>query len=179
MPEQFPPGFLWGAATSAHQIEGSHHVDGRGESVCGYVNSWYLDALLGSGYPPDTLGPLLQRLTAEYPGRPLMFTANGIADGSAPGHDGRVHDARRIRFLRSDLAAVGAAIDPGADVRGYMHWSLLDNFEWALGYRPRFGLVYADDRTGERIVNDSGRHYARIVAAGRIVDWDEAAEPYG
>jgi beta-glucosidase len=128
----------------------------------------------GTEIVPGALRDLLVRLDREYPGVPLMITENGAIYGDSPTHDGRVHDVRRIRYLRAHLSAVAEAIAAGAPVVGYLHWSLLDNFEWALGYRPRFGLVYVDFRTGERIVKDSGLHYAEIVRAGRLVAWDEA-----
>ena len=65
----------------------------------------------------------------------MMVTENGCAYADGPGPDGRVRDDRRIDYLRAHLAAVHAAIDKGADIRGYYLWSLLDNFEWALGLR--------------------------------------------
>ncbi|WP_251857502.1 GH1 family beta-glucosidase [Herbiconiux sp. L3-i23] len=114
---------------------------------------------------PDSFRDLLIRLSRDYPGVPLLITENGAVSGESPTHDGRVHDVRRIAYLRSHLNAVHEAIAAGADVRGYLHWSLLDNFEWSLGYRPRFGLVHVDYPTGRRTIKDSGRHYADIVRA--------------
>lgn len=129
----------------------------------------------GTEIVPDALRDLLLRLHRDYPGVPLMVTENGAIYGDSPTHDGRVHDVRRIRYLRAHLSAIGEALEQGVPVLGYMHWSLLDNFEWALGYRPRFGLVYVDFRTGERIVKDSGLHYAEIARAGALIGWDGAA----
>jgi beta-glucosidase len=61
-----------------------------------------------------------------------------------------------------------------------MHWSLLDNFEWSLGYRPRFGLVHVDYATGTRTIKDSGRIYAEIVRSGGVIPADEPeVEPFG
>ena len=77
--------------------------------------------------------------------------------------DGGVHDPRRIEYLRSHLAAVEEAIGQGVDVRGYFAWSFLDNFEWAEGYGPRFGLTYVDFATQRRIPKDSARWYAEVV----------------
>lgn len=116
----------------------------------------------------DSLRKLLIRLATDYPGVPLMITENGGVFGDSPTHDGEVHDVRRIAFLREHLAAVHDAIQAGADVRGYLHWSLLDNFEWALGYRPRFGLVYVDYPTGRRTVKDSAYAYAEIARTGTL-----------
>jgi beta-glucosidase len=120
---------------------------------------------------PDSLRQLLVRLSVDYPGIPLMITENGAVEGSSPLHDGHVRDVRRTRYLRGHLAAIEQAIAEGADVVGYLHWSLLDNFEWSLGYRPRFGLVHVDYATGTRTIKDSARHYAEIIAANGLVDW--------
>ncbi|GGK74982.1 GH1 family beta-glucosidase [Mangrovihabitans endophyticus] len=128
---------------------------------------------------PGSLRDLLLRLHRDYPGTPLMITENGGVFGDGPTHDGRVHDSRRGAFLLSHLSAVAEAIDGGADVVGYLHWSLLDNFEWALGYRPRFGLVHVDYPTGERTVKDSGRLYARIAATGELPGAPPAVPPFG
>jgi beta-glucosidase len=129
----------------------------------------------GTEVVPDALRDLLIRLHRDYPGVPLMITENGAISGESPTHDGLVHDVRRIRYLRAHVKAIGEAIAAGAPVIGYTHWSLFDNFEWALGYRPRFGLVYVDYPSGARTIKDSGRHYAQIVAANRLIDWDETA----
>jgi beta-glucosidase len=133
----------------------------------------------GWEYAPDNLRRLLVRLSEEYPGMPLVVTENGAVYGDTPMHDGLVHDNRRIRFLLDHLRAVQDAITAGADVRGYFYWSLMDNFEWALGYRPRFGLTYVDYATGERTVKDSGRVYAEIARTGRLPESLPAIAPFG
>jgi beta-glucosidase len=117
---------------------------------------------------PTSLRDLLIRLHRDYPGVPLMITENGAVTGESPTHDGRVHDARRERYLLGHLRAVADAIAEGVDVRGYLHWSLLDNFEWSLGYRPRFGLVYVDYPTGNRTIKESARTYAAIARTGLL-----------
>ncbi|WP_246258238.1 GH1 family beta-glucosidase [Amycolatopsis anabasis] len=124
----------------------------------------------GLGWPivPDSLTDLLLRLRADYGDVPVLITENGAAFDDRPGADGRIRDDRRIRFLRDHLAAVHRAIERGAPVRGYFHWSLLDNFEWAMGYAPRFGLVHVDYASQARTVKDSGRYYARIAAANAL-----------
>jgi beta-glucosidase len=73
------------------------------------------------------------------------------------------HDERRIDFIREHVAATHDAIERGVPVLGYCHWSLLDNFEWRLGYAQRFGLVHVDYETQQRTIKDSGRYYARIA----------------
>jgi beta-glucosidase len=134
---------------------------------------------IGFEVVPDSLRALLLRLHREHPGLPLLITENGAAYGDTPTHDGLVHDTRRVEFLLAHLRAVAAAIDAGAPVLGYLHWSLLDNFEWALGYRARYGLTFVDHPTGRRTVKDSGRVYAAIARAGRLPDTLPAVAPYG
>ena len=128
---------------------------------------------------PESLTELLVRLHTDHPGTPLFVTENGGAFGDSPTHDGRVHDVRRTTLLRDHVLAVEAALDAGADVRGYLHWSLMDNFEWALGYRPRFGLTHVDYATGRRTVKDSGRYYAELIRANGVPPELPEVQPYG
>ena len=110
------------------------------------------------GWPvvPSGLRDLLVGLTESYGEKlpPMMVTENGVA---FPDElvDGRVDDPRRVEYLRTHMGAVGEAVDAGVDVRGFFVWSFLDNFEWAEGYRPRFGLVYTDYATQQRIPKTS------------------------
>lgn len=78
--------------------------------------------------------------------------------------DGKVHDSDRINFLARYLEKLSESIHAGADVRGYFHWSLLDNYEWHSGYRERFGLMYVDYATGQRIPKDSAFWYGEVAA---------------
>lgn len=112
---------------------------------------------------PETLLDLLVRLKSDYGSPPILITENGAAIDDTVGADGQVHDPRRIDYLRTHLAAVEEAIARGVDVGGYFAWSLMDNFEWALGYRPRFGITYVDFETQRRIPKDSARWYADVV----------------
>jgi beta-glucosidase len=105
-------------------------------------------------YPPG-LGHLV-RTWARRSGLPVYVTENGIADA---------RDAKRAAFLADHLRELQHSIADGVDVRGYYHWSLLDNFEWAEGYEPRFGLVEVDYATGARRIRESARFYARIAGA--------------
>jgi beta-glucosidase len=117
----------------------------------------------------DGLQTLLVRLGDEYPNLPPLYvTENGSAWDDVPAADGAVHDTQRIAYLRAHLEAVSAAIDEGADVRGYFAWSLLDNFEWAWGYEKRFGIIRVDYDTQVRTVKDSGLAYAAIIAGSRV-----------
>jgi beta-glucosidase len=124
----------------------------------------------GMGWPirPASLTELLLRLHREFPQLPLYVTENGAAFVDQVSHDGMVHDGQRIDYLRGHLAAVHAAIEAGADVRGYYLWSLLDNFEWAYGYAKRFGIIYVDYSTQRRTPKDSARWYADVVRRNSI-----------
>lgn len=92
-------------------------------------------------------------------GLPIYITENGIADAD---------DDQRADFIADHLAAVWRAIQAGADVRGYFYWSLMDNFEWARGFGPRFGLAAVDYKTMERTVRPSARIYARIAKQNHL-----------
>ncbi len=111
----------------------------------------------------DLLVDVHQRYGSALP--PVLITENGAAfvdefvDGPAP----VVDDPSRVEYLRSHIAAVGEAIDAGVDVRGYFVWSFMDNFEWAEGYRPRFGLVYVDYPTQRRIPKTSFAWYRAFL----------------
>jgi beta-glucosidase len=118
----------------------------------------------GTPIVPGALTDLLVRIREDYGDVPIMITENGAVFGEP------VHDARRVRFIRDHLAALHAAIARGVEVVGYCHWSLLDNFEWKLGYAQRFGLVHVDYETLERTVKDSGRYYGRVAAANEVVE---------
>lgn len=96
---------------------------------------------------------------------PIVLTENGMSNTDWVHADGRVHDAPRIDFTRAYLLELGRAIADGVDVRGYFHWSILDNFEWAEGYRERFGLVHVDYATLERTPKDSAFWYRDVIAS--------------
>jgi beta-glucosidase len=111
------------------------------------------------------LTDVLTWVTQRYGTMPLYVTENGSAFYDPPrAENGRVHDPLRVSYLRAHLSAVLDAIDQGADVRGYFAWSLLDNFEWSLGYSKRFGIVHVDYETQARTPKDSARLYSRIIA---------------
>ncbi|MCU1435163.1 MAG: bglA1 [Pseudarthrobacter sp.] len=117
---------------------------------------------------PDGLRKLLVRLGEEYPCLPpLYITENGAAYDDTVEPDGSVQDTERTGFILDHVAAVGEALDQGADVRGYFVWSLLDNFEWSWGYGKRFGIVRVDYGTFERTVKASGHAYARLIASAK------------
>lgn len=94
---------------------------------------------------------------------PLYITENGMSCHDVISLDGKVHDSNRIDFLNRYLLEISKAIDDNVDIRGYFHWSFMDNFEWAEGYNERFGLVYLDYTTQKRIIKDSGYWYKNVI----------------
>ncbi|HET6684364.1 MAG TPA: GH1 family beta-glucosidase [Gaiella sp.] len=115
---------------------------------------------------PDGLHELLLRLHDEYDAPPLYVTENGAAFGDTR-RNGTVDDPERTSYLDRHLGAVARAIADGVPVDGYFVWSLLDNFEWARGYAPRFGLVYVDYGTLERVPKQSYHWYRDFIARQR------------
>ena len=117
---------------------------------------------LGWEITPEALywGP---KFLHERYGLPLLITENGASFHDAPSRDGRVPDAARVDFMARYLAALQRAMREGVPVRGYFHWSLLDNFEWAHGYRQRFGLIYVDHKTQKRTLKDSALWYRNVI----------------
>ncbi len=121
------------------------------------------------GWPivPEGFTELLVGLKEKYGDRlpPIYITENGGAFNDTPGEDGRIRDARRIDYTHDHLLAIKAAMNQGVDVRGYFHWSLMDNFEWAEGYSQRFGLVFTDYETQKRIPKDSFHWYSQVIGS--------------
>ena len=112
---------------------------------------------------PASLTTLLERITRDYPGTPLMITENGAAYPEVPASDGEVRDTRRIEYLDGHLRACHDALAAGVDLRGYFLWSLMDNFEWAEGYAKRFGIVHVDYTTQQRVLKDSAKWYREVI----------------
>jgi beta-glucosidase len=118
---------------------------------------WHVD--------PGALREVLGRLCTEYAAPPVWITENGVPD--EPGPSSAVEDAGRVAYLRSHLDALDAALAAGADVRRYFHWSLLDNFEWELGYAVRFGLIRVEPGTLHRVPKRSALWYRDHIARVR------------
>ena len=116
---------------------------------------------------PDGLFELLVRLQDDYELPPLYVTENGAAYADQRSN-GTVEDPSRISYVERHLDAIARAIDRGIRVHGYFLWSLLDNFEWAMGYSRRFGIVYVDYATLERVPKASYRWYRDFIAAQRM-----------
>jgi beta-glucosidase len=118
--------------------------------------------LMGYEYYPESLEGTIRRAWEYTKGEvPIIVTENGI---------GTDDDAQRVAYVRTALEGVLACIADGIDVRGYTYWSLLDNFEWAYGYGPRFGIVDCDRATFARTPKDSARWLGRVARANALVD---------
>ena len=116
---------------------------------------------------PDGLYEVLMRLHDEYAVPRIYITENGAAFGDIRGHDGEVPDPERQEYLEGYIRAVGRAVQAGVPVSGYFVWSFLDNFEWAHGYSKRFGIVYVDYPTLERVPKGSFHWYRDLIRRHR------------
>lgn len=103
------------------------------------------------------------RFCFERYNKPIIITENGMSGNDWVHLDGKVHDYDRIDYINRHLLELNRAMRDGVDIRGYFHWSLLDNFEWAQGYHERFGLVHVDFENGNRTMKDSAYHFAEIA----------------
>lgn len=117
---------------------------------------------------PEGMYDTLKLVWSYRPTCRIMVTENGVPVPDVVDASGRVCDDARIRYLRLHIAQVHRAIADGIPVEGYFHWSLLDNFEWALGYSQRFGLVYVDYQTQERIIKESGHWFAQVISQNTL-----------
>jgi len=117
------------------------------------------------GWPvdPEGLTEMLVRVKEEYADLPLYVTENGRAVHDYVDPEGNVDDEERISYLEAHFRAARTAMERGADLRGYMVWSFLDNFEWAEGYSKRFGIVFVDYGTGRRTPKASARWYSEVI----------------
>jgi beta-glucosidase len=113
---------------------------------------------MGYEYWPQALEAAI-RYAADVTGNPIYVTENGI---------GTTDDTQRVRYVTDALGGVRRCLDDGIDIRGYFYWSLLDNFEWAFGYRPRFGLVGVDQPTQVRTIKPSAGWLGGIARANRL-----------
>ena len=128
---------------------------------------------MGWEITPDAFRDLLVRLHRDYTGprgTGLLITENGMARADEVGADGQVHDPERVDYLRAHVRAAAEAMEQGVDLRGYLVWSLLDNFEWAFGYAKRFGVVHVDYDTQVRTPKDSALWWSQLCRTGRVPD---------
>ena len=108
---------------------------------------------------PEALGATIRRATEVTGGLPVYVTENGI---------GIDDDPLRIEYVTRALAGVRECLDDGIDIRGYFYWSLLDNFEWVLGYGPTFGLIEVDRETFERTAKPSAAWFGGVARANGL-----------
>jgi beta-glucosidase len=107
---------------------------------------------------PDALGPAVATAYQVTGGVPVLVTENGIPTSN---------DELRMEFTEKALQSLASAMAGGVEVLGYLHWSAFDNYEWPLGFGPKFGLIEVDRKTLERRVKPSGQHYANLIASAR------------
>ena len=124
---------------------------------------------------PGGLRDMLLRVSRDYAPKAIYVTENGAAFPDVRGHDGSVGDPERQGYLEGYIGAVAEAVASGAPLRGYFAWSLLDNFEWAWGYWKRFGLIFIDYATLERVPKGSVYWYRDLIAAQRAQGEDSEA----
>jgi len=118
---------------------------------------------------PEALYDLMVRLREEYTQIPIYITENGAAYDDVLSKDKRVHDVKRIDYIKRHLIKVSELNEQGADIKGYFIWSLMDNLEWEHGYSKRFGIVYIDYETQERILKDSALWYKNLIEKRTII----------
>ena len=112
---------------------------------------------------PEGLFDIIVRLRKEYTQLPIYITENGAAFDDVLFEGKQIKDAERIDYIKSHLMKIADLNRQGADIKGYYLWSLMDNFEWTYGYSKRFGIVYVDFKTQERILKDSALWYKDVI----------------
>jgi beta-glucosidase len=117
---------------------------------------------------PEGLTEILERVHREYKPASIVVAENGASYPDGPGTDGKVHDEKRIAYLRSHFQAMARAIQAGVPLDGYYVWSFMDNFEWRFGFSQRFGLVHVNFETQERTPKDSAFWYGQISRRNAI-----------
>lgn len=147
----------------------SYSKDGptNSQQVFKMANGW-TSSQTGWGVNPAGLTAVLARIRNEYGNPPLYISENGTATADGVGPDGKVHDDFRTRYLREHLLALHDAMQAGSNIKGYFVWSLMDNFEWASGYRPRFGLVHVDYETLQRTPKQSAYWYKEVIEKNQV-----------
>jgi beta-glucosidase len=153
-----------GAPMQWHSIAGLFELD---------IDETAPGDLTDMGWPltPEGLKDLCVRWHKEHGANlpDLYITENGAAYDEGISEDGKCHDARRTSYLQTHIKAIADAIAEGAPVKGYYEWSLMDNFEWALGYAKRFGIVHVDFDTQKRTIKDSGYWYRGVIESNGSV----------
>jgi beta-glucosidase len=125
---------------------------------------------VGWGVNPAGLTEILMKVKDQYGNPDTYITENGTAAHDTPDENGFVDDRQRVMYLRSHLMAVHDAIQAGVNLKGYYTWSLMDNFEWASGFGPRFGIVRVDYATQKRTPKYSARWYGDVIANNAVAE---------
>ena len=125
---------------------------------------------MGTEIRPYGIYILTKNLKEKYGNLEMYITENGCAYTDTLTHDNRVHDYRRIKYIKNHLYYIDKAIKNGINIKGYFYWSFMDNFEWRFGYTKRFGLVYIHYPTLERIPKDSCYWYKKIIVDKKYRD---------
>jgi beta-glucosidase len=112
---------------------------------------------------PEGIHKIIKQFAAYKNMPPIIVTENGAAYKDVVEKDNSIHDKQRIEFFKNYLSNVLKAKREGVDLRGYFVWTFMDNFEWAEGYKPRFGLVHVDFNTQERRIKDSGKWFKEFL----------------
>lgn len=117
------------------------------------------------GWPvtPEGFYQNIMEYVRRYSPKEMAITENGMALADEPTARGKVHDPRRRKFFEKHLKSAHRAMQEGAPLTAYIAWSLLDNYEWSFGYRPRFGLVHVDYLTQQRIIKESARWFSQVI----------------
>lgn len=164
--------FYWLTGWSTHDLLGLNYYFHRRVEMEGLFRLHFQNPKethrptsdLGWELFPEGLARLTRSLTRYS--KPVLVTEHGLADAE---------DSRRPAFLKDSLTALSAAIQDGAPVIGYLHWSLLDNFEWADGFTPRFGLVHVDYETQKRTPRPSARLYTELMTSSSEIRTEDQA----
>ncbi|MBQ9984274.1 MAG: family 1 glycosylhydrolase [Lachnospiraceae bacterium] len=156
----------WSFVTEPLDYYGANiYYSNANNNVVGYPENWkqgIAHTQVGWVVSPEVLYWSAKFLYERY-GKPIFITENGMAEHDWVCLDGKVHDTYRIDYTHRYLKEYKRAGEEGVPLMGYLHWSVMDNFEWALGYNPRFGLVYVDYATQERILKDSAYWYKSVI----------------
>ena len=120
--------------------------------------------ITGAKWPitPKSMNYYFKFISDRYK-KPIYVSENGMSNADIVSRDGKCHDPQRIEFTERYLEELSKGIESGADVRGYFHWSLMDNMEWSNGYKERFGLVHVDFETQKRTPKDSYYWYKELI----------------
>lgn len=132
---------------------------GHGTTMTSVLEETDATTLMGWEFHPQALGSAIRRAHRSCPGVPILVTENGIATAS---------DSKRVAYIEGALREVLNCRAEGIDVRGYLYWTLIDNFEWALGYAPKFGLVAVDRQSQARHPKPSAHRLGAIAREGRL-----------